>query len=603
MIRLCKKKTLYIIVAIMFIVSFMQIPVGTTNKIKAAQIADGYYEIQAKMVHASIKSQPSMGDAAIEKPLGVVIKNGKASLKISFTSLTIKLGAIKYKGYLGELNYLTYSDDDVPTGSEAIYPTTVDEYYDEYDSFNDPQNGTDSYMMSLVEKRYPKKLSMPVEVNDSEIWVQVYVPVMESINEGGGRQYARLQLDWSTLTKIKDLDKEELEKTDTTQLQSIINRAKSCLKQTDTYKTSALLGLQEKIFKAESVLNNTNSTQSEIDDQTNTLIYAIGNLEKIEVVETTQKSEEKSSESESASNNVSKLNKNKLANGTYSITGKMVKTDKKTASMSNEAINHNIKLTVKNNKYYITMSFTGMAINSQFGYLGQLKYFATGYKIDKYGNPTGTTKKTKINTYQKNEDGSLVKDAYGTNYPCQVTFPLIQEAINDGFVPLQVFVPIMEGISKGTGTQPVFLKIDWQTLTKTDKNDKKFKSTTNKKKNESTTNNTESRSSILDMQSSLPQINNSDNTGIDTENNVATDFAQNEQTTNNTFEQNTMNNSLNTQSNGESNSNENDETQSNISNYSGTNNDSSKNTGSRASALISMLAVIAGIVYKIRSRV
>ena len=281
----------------------------------------------------------------------------------------------------------------------------------------------------------------------------------------------------------------------------------------------------------------------------------------------------------------------------------MVKTDKKTASMSNEAINHNIKLTVKNNKYYITMSFTGMAINSQFGYLGQLKYFATGYKIDKYGNPTGTTKKTKINTYQKNEDGSLVKDAYGTNYPCQVTFPLIQEAINDGFVPLQVFVPIMEGISKGTGTQPVFLKLDWQTLTKTDKNDKKFKSTTNKKKNESTTNNTESRNSILDMQSSLPQVNNSDNTDIDTENNVTTDFAQNEQTTNNTFEQNTMSNSLNTQSNGESNSNENNETQSNISNYSGTNNDSSKNTGSRASALISMLAVIAGIVYKIRSRI
>ena len=43
----------------------------------------------------------------------------------------------------------------------------------------------------------------------------------------------------------------------------------------------------------------------------------------------------------------SKLNIKKLEDGVYSISGKMLKTDKKTESMANEAINHKIKLTVK----------------------------------------------------------------------------------------------------------------------------------------------------------------------------------------------------------------------------------------------------------------
>lgn len=42
-----------------------------------------------------------------------------------------------------------------------------------------------------------------------------------------------------------------------------------------------------------------------------------------------------------------------LEDGVYSITGRMVKTDKTTLSMSDNAINHTIKLTVREGKYYI----------------------------------------------------------------------------------------------------------------------------------------------------------------------------------------------------------------------------------------------------------
>ena len=73
-----------------------------------------------------------------------------------------------------------------------------------------------------------------------------------------------------------------------------------------------------------------------------------------------------------------------------------------------------------------------------------MKYFTTGYTLDKYGNPQGTLADVTVDSYQKNADGSLVSDTYGTNYPDQVTFELIPEALKDGYVPLQVFVPIME---------------------------------------------------------------------------------------------------------------------------------------------------------------
>ncbi len=99
-----------------------------------------------------------------------------------------------------------------------------------------------------------------------------------------------------------------------------------------------------------------------------------------------------------------------LADGVYSVTGSMVKIDKTSASMSNEAINHTIKLTVKKGKYSITMDFKGLTINGQLGYLGTLKYFKTGYKLDKYGAPSGSLGNVTVDSYQKYTNGKLVTD-------------------------------------------------------------------------------------------------------------------------------------------------------------------------------------------------
>lgn len=162
-----------------------------------------------------------------------------------------------------------------------------------------------------------------------------------------------------------------------------------------------------------------------------------------------------------------------LADGVYSITGKMVKVDKKTASMADRAINHTIMLTVKNGKYYITLDFNGIDIGGKFGYMGALSYYLDGYSQNSYGAIQGTVEKGTIESYQENEDGSRVSDTYGTDYPKKITLPLIIQALTDGFVPLQVEVPIMGAIA-GSSSQQMFLALDWSTIAKTTEDDPVF---------------------------------------------------------------------------------------------------------------------------------
>ena len=159
----------------------------------------------------------------------------------------------------------------------------------------------------------------------------------------------------------------------------------------------------------------------------------------------------------------------------------MYKVNKVDYSMSNNAINHNIKLTVKDGLPYISMNFNGMDVSSLRGYLKNLSYYKTGFEFDKYGNPVGDLADVTIDSYQQFSDGSMFEDDFDTDYPNAITFPLVLEAIEDGddcnYVPLQVYVPVMEALSEGSGKQNVFLKLDYSTITKTTADDKDFAET------------------------------------------------------------------------------------------------------------------------------
>ncbi|MFR8853819.1 MAG: NEAT domain-containing protein [Oscillospiraceae bacterium] len=178
------------------------------------------------------------------------------------------------------------------------------------------------------------------------------------------------------------------------------------------------------------------------------------------------------------------LDKNDLKDGVYSVSGEMIKVNRKDYSMSNEAINHTIKLTVEDGKYYLTMDFKGLSYLNKFGYLADVYYYEDGYTYGEYGKIEGDMTSAKILTTQKNADGSDVIDEFnmeggsseGLLYPDLVKFPLVKDALNDseGYVPLHVFVPVMEDISEGTGSQDVLLKLDWNTLKATTEDDPDF---------------------------------------------------------------------------------------------------------------------------------
>ena len=173
------------------------------------------------------------------------------------------------------------------------------------------------------------------------------------------------------------------------------------------------------------------------------------------------------------------LDKNNLPDGIYSIYVDMIKMNRVDASMSNNAINHTVKLEVINGEYYVTLDFKGITIDNRFGYLSKLSYYDEGYTYTKYGAVEGNLVAAEVLSTQKDADGNDVIDQYNdanSLYPDLVRIKIVPTAIadEDGYVPLHVFVPIMESIAAGNGDQDVLMKIDWSTLKETDEDDPGF---------------------------------------------------------------------------------------------------------------------------------
>ncbi|MGL5513403.1 MAG: NEAT domain-containing protein, partial [Sporomusa sp.] len=163
------------------------------------------------------------------------------------------------------------------------------------------------------------------------------------------------------------------------------------------------------------------------------------------------------------------LDKDNLADGTYTIEVAMRQVTSDTASMSDNAIDHTATLTVEDGQYYVTLTFKGMMVLGSLGYLGNLNYYDQGFTRNQYGGYEGTVIQAEVLSTQKDENGNDIYDDYNTGgnpYPEKVKFPLVNQAnFEDDAVPLQVFVPIMEAIAAGNGTQSVRMIIDWDTLT------------------------------------------------------------------------------------------------------------------------------------------
>ncbi|MDR2486838.1 MAG: NEAT domain-containing protein [Clostridiales Family XIII bacterium] len=165
------------------------------------------------------------------------------------------------------------------------------------------------------------------------------------------------------------------------------------------------------------------------------------------------------------------LDKDNLADGTYSVQAEMVKTNRVDLSMANNAIDHDAVLTVEDGNYSITLQFSPLTIPfgpmSLSGYLSQLSYYQSGFTYDGFGSPQGTRAAAEVLSIWE-EGGAPITDTYNdadSPYPKTLKFPLVNGAADaDGYVPLRVFVPIMEAISTGSGAQDVLMRLDWNTL-------------------------------------------------------------------------------------------------------------------------------------------
>ena len=173
-----------------------------------------------------------------------------------------------------------------------------------------------------------------------------------------------------------------------------------------------------------------------------------------------------------------------LPDGTYDIKSVGEKKNVKALTFSQEGREsmatveldtEKAKLVVKNWQYSINISFKPITFGGLTGYLGDLKY----YDGDKTHANRSEIKDsdfkdtTIIENYSKNEKDAF-SDVYKKKFPRRTVYPKTLsynvdknkiDVNNELETFTQVFVPVMESIFPGAGTQRMILKYDLSSLT------------------------------------------------------------------------------------------------------------------------------------------
>lgn len=162
-------------------------------------LADGEYAVDVAVKNANNKAQDSMADGAVEKPTKIVVQDGEYKAHIQFNPLTF----LNTKGYLGDI--ATYENNEKVSGK-------VLEWYKP----EEKDGAFDAYKKAYPDRTaYPKVVEIPIHKNNIDATgkleekVNVYVPVMASINPVIGHQDALPIFDFSKLTTVKLAEKKE----------------------------------------------------------------------------------------------------------------------------------------------------------------------------------------------------------------------------------------------------------------------------------------------------------------------------------------------------------------------------------------------------------
>lgn len=338
-------------------------------------VRDGTYTVPVTLWNAS-KDEPSMGNSAMMQTGKLVVKDGEGQLYLRFTQMTFS-GMTGYLSALDLLEDISYNKYNYPD-TYTLIPATVHSSYDVVDDFN----GSQSTDINCAGKMYPHVLSVPVSLEQENIWAHVYVPVMGSL--GFGDQLCRIHLDIQNMTGISEEDEKlwdeyegkkelpvstpgntsepDVTKTpadtpeptasptqvptpvpvDKTELGTLIGQAEQLLTQTDKYTEASLNQLKGTLDQAKKAFESS-TTQVVVDGQTELLKNAISSLV------------EKSSE---------QLDKDNLKDGKYHVYVYLWNASSDKASMGDPALNHEALLTVKDGAYQLDLSTHTMTVGT-----------------------------------------------------------------------------------------------------------------------------------------------------------------------------------------------------------------------------------------------
>lgn len=398
----------------------------------ADDLEDGTYEVPITVLNEVDQSQTSMASSCIGKKAKLVVKNGVKRIELEFSPVELQ----------GMNGYLIQMWQEKNEGWKELTYTSYFKNEDGSYYTDDLNAGTNNY--------YPKTGYMELTSNAGQFRTKFRVSAMDAImgNSGDATRNGIFTIYYDEAVKISDEtpdpDPEEnpnFEPADMKALTDLVAKAEQYKE--DDYTSSTYTTMRNALASAKTVLANSRATQEEVDSAAKELQTAIDALEEKKDVT---------------------FDINNLPDGKYQLYAQMIKTDRESFSMSNEGINHTVQLEVKDGEYYLTVQFKGLAIYNQFGYLQKLSYYDKGYTYNDYGIPQGTVIPAEVLTQYDIVDRYNDKDNL---YPQLLKFKLVDKA-SEKYVPLQVFVPIMEAIADGTGTQDVLMQLDWTTLKVTD---------------------------------------------------------------------------------------------------------------------------------------
>ena len=161
-----------------------------------------------------------------------------------------------------------------------------------------------------------------------------------------------------------------------------------------------------------------------------------------------------------------------LPDGEYKITAEAINFGNgKNPSMAASGLdNSKTKLIVKNGQYFVSISFKPITFAGQFGYLGDLKYY-DGNKTHKNRIEIEDSEfidATIVEYYSASQTDKFVK-TYKEKFPERTAYPktliysvdknkIDSENMLETYT--QVFVPVMESMTTGSGTQNMILKFN-----------------------------------------------------------------------------------------------------------------------------------------------